>query len=168
MCLRLVASLAVLAVAQQEPESYVRPSSMNLDAYKKAKDEAAMLRLLLANPNAGDAAYYSKVVDIAAEQPFTPAQRAAAALAEAKAHVAVAGSEMKRNTTSLAYGQGTEVRCSAACGAGVRCSACGAVRGAVRGAACGAAKTPRPPYDDASPEASKRRTTAVLRSIAAL
>ena len=67
MCLRLVASLAALAVAQQEPESYVRPSSMNLDAYKKAKDEAAMLRLLLGNPNAGDAAYYSKLVDIAAE-----------------------------------------------------------------------------------------------------
>ena len=67
MCLRLVASLAALAVAQQEPESYVRPSSMNVDAYKKAKDEAAMLRLLLANPNAGDAAYYSQLVDIAAE-----------------------------------------------------------------------------------------------------
>ena len=67
MCLRLVASLAALAVAQQEPESYVRPSSMNLDAYKKAKDEAAMLRLLLGNPNAGDAAYYSKLVDIAAD-----------------------------------------------------------------------------------------------------
>ena len=67
MCLRLVASLAALAVAQQEAESYVRPSSMNVDAYKKAKDEAAMLRLLLGNPNAGDAAYYSQLVDIAAE-----------------------------------------------------------------------------------------------------
>ena len=67
MSLRLVASLAALAVAQQESESYVRPSSMNVDAYKKAKDEAAMLRLLMANPNAGDAAYYSKLVDIAAE-----------------------------------------------------------------------------------------------------
>ena len=45
MCLRLVASLAALAVAQQE--RVLAGSSMNLDAYKKAKDEAAMLRLLL-------------------------------------------------------------------------------------------------------------------------
>ena len=44
MCLRLVASLAVLAVAQQEPRR-ARPSRMNLEALEDYPDEAAMLRL---------------------------------------------------------------------------------------------------------------------------